>query len=244
MDLKKLAIVLLFTAAIGVGSASAASCTLATFDGVYGFITNGYDGSYPAVSAGQAVADGKGDISGSFNYSVGGEQFSFTFSGNYTMEKNCTGTLTYTADNETIHFNFVMDDTSKGAQLARTDAGYIFTGLAIPQGTETCGLSGKSSTFAFNLFGGLSGTGAVAYTGQLILDGKGSLTGTETLNLDGTITSGVSLTGTYTQGSNCLGTLQTVASGHATQNFATVAVGKELLLVETDSGSIVGGTMQ
>jgi hypothetical protein len=84
----------------------------------------------------------------------------------------------------------------------------------------------------------------VAYTGQLILDGKGSLTGTETLNLDGTITSGVSLTGTYTQGSNCLGTLQTVASGHATQNFATVAVGKELLLVETDSGSIVGGTMQ
>jgi hypothetical protein len=244
MYFKKLALVLFFLAAIGVSAASAATCTLASMDGTYGFLTNGFDGSYPAVSGGQAIADGKGNLSGSFNYSVGGEQFDFAFTGSYTMEKNCTGTLTYTADSDTIHFNFVMDDTSKGMQLARTDAGYIFTGYAIPQGTETCGLSGKSSTFAFNLFGGLSGTGTVAYTGQLVLNGKGALTGTETLNLDGTITSGVSLTGSYTQNSNCLGTLQTVASGHATQNFVTIAVGKELLLVETDSGSIVGGTMQ
>ena len=231
---------------MAVGSASAATCTLASMNGIYGFITSGYDGSYGAGNVGQSTTNGKGDISGTFTHSVAGKVNTYTFSGTYTMEKNCTGTLDYTVSGEAVHFNFTMDDSSKGLQLTRTDTGYINVGYAIPLGTATCGLSGKTSTFALNLFGGVSGTGNVGYGGQFILNGKGAITGSMTLNLDGTVTSGVAITGTYTQSSNCTGTIQVTPSGRAAQNYATVAVNgnKELLLLETDSGSVVFGTLQ
>jgi hypothetical protein len=112
--------------------------------------------------------------------------------------------------------------------------------------TVKCGLSGKSQTFALNLTGILIGTGEVAYVGQVTLDGKGGLSGTMTLDLNGTVDNGVPITGTYTANSNCTGTATVTPSGLSTMNFSTVVVnaGKELLLIETDNNTVVSGSMQ
>jgi hypothetical protein len=158
------------------------------------------------------------------------------------MAKSCTGTLTLSVDGVTEDFNMVLDDSNKNFQLIRSDSGFIVNGSAIPLGTATCGLSGKSVNYGMNVYGGVDNKG-ITYVGQVTLNGKGAVTGTITISFAGTITSGVAVTGTYTQNANCTGTMQITPAGFSTINFTTVALDsdKELLLIETDSGTVVGG---
>jgi len=77
------------------------------------------------------------------------------------------------------------------------------------------------------------------------LDGKGSLSGSATLAVDGSI-GGLPLTGTYTENADCTGTLQIIPSGLNPGDFAFVVVnaGKELLLIQSDPAAIASGTAQ
>jgi hypothetical protein len=231
-----------FTMMGAVGSASAASCTLKSFTGVYGFYATGYDGSDPFSSVGQITSNADGSVTGTLTHSVDGSIGAFSFTGTYTMAKSCTGTLTLSVDGVTEDFNMVLDDSNKNFQLIRSDSGFIVNGSAIPLGTATCGLSGKSVNYGMNVYGGVDNKG-ITYVGQVTLNGKGAVTGTITISFAGTITSGVAVTGTYTQNANCTGTMQITPAGFSTINFTTVALDsdKELLLIETDSGTVVGG---
>jgi hypothetical protein len=81
--------------------------------------------------------------------------------------------------------------------------------------------------------------------GQLILDGKGNISGTATISNNGTISKGP-VTGTYTQQTSCLGSAQITPKGFTAMNFNTVDVngGRELLLIETDTSTFRSGTAQ
>jgi hypothetical protein len=87
--------------------------------------------------------------------------------------------------------------------------------------------------------------GPVAYVEQVILDGKGNVSGSGTSSLDGTIDT-APITGTYTENADCTGSAQITPQGFSTLNFnfVVVNVGKEILLIETDTNTIVSGTMQ
>jgi len=113
------------------------------------------------------------------------------------------------------------------------------------QGQVTCGLGTSNRTFAVNLSGTVVGTGPIGYTGQLILSATGSVTGTMTLNVNGTVTNKVNVRGTYTEGSNCMGTAA-ITAGTSKMNFDFVVVnsGKELLMLETDTNTVVSGNAQ
>ena len=108
-----------------------------------------------------------------------------------------------------------------------------------------CGENGKKQTFAANLSGSVIGVGPVAYGEQVILDGKGNVSGNGTFSLDGAIYI-VPITGTYTENADCTGSAQITPQGLSALNFNFVVVnaGKEILLVETDTGTIVSGNMQ
>jgi hypothetical protein len=84
-----------------------------------------------------------------------------------------------------------------------------------------------------------------AAVGQIILDGKGNISGNETFSVDYTVFT-VPITGTYTENADCTGTAQITPQGFSATNFATVVVneGKELLLIETDTGTLVAGNAQ
>jgi hypothetical protein len=239
MKLQKLCFavaVLVTMIAIGPASASAA-CNDATMTGVWGYQVG------PGV--GLFTADGNGHLTaGSQTASQNGVILTQTFTGTYSVSANCTGSITinYTGGGSS-HANFVIDDSKKGAQIIGTDSGVVAGGPGLVQGT--CGITALKGTFAANLFGKINGAGGIAYVAQLILDGHGKVSGSGTFVVNGTITA-APITGTYTEKSNCTGTIKITASGFGTLNFyfVSVSVGKTLLLVETDPNTIIVGSMQ
>jgi len=245
--IKMSSIVLLLVAIFAAGSASAATCSTATFKGVYGYIFSGIGGDgTPRAIVGQGTADGEGNLSGTVTKSRDGTILILTFTGTYSVAKNCTGSLTFTdSDGETRHVAFVFDNTNKGLQGVQTDSGRIISGVALAEGAAVCGENGKKQTFAANLSGSINGVGPVAYVEQVILDGKGNVSGNGTFSVDGTIYT-VPITGTYTENADCTGSAQITPQGLGTLNFnfVVVNVGKEILLVETDTNTIVDGNMQ
>src|SRR5215472_16860190 len=227
--------VLLFAVAIAV---PASACSDATMNGVVGFLVG--------AAVGQFTADGAGHISaGSQTVSNKGVISKQTFTGTYSVAANCTGklTLNFTGGGMATA-NFVIDNVGKGAQIIDSGSGTLASGFSLAQGVVTCGLTGQKQTFAANLIGGKSGV-HVAYVAQVILNGKGGVSGSGTFNVNGAITA-ATITGTYTETSHCLGTMKITPSGLGAMNFnfVVVAAGDEILLLETDANTVVAGYMQ
>jgi len=244
---KQCAVVLVFVIMIAVGQAFAASCSDATLKGVYGLIFSGVGGDgTPRAVVGQATADGQGNLSGTVTKSKDGTIVTITSTGTYSVAKNCTGSVTFVdEDGETRDVNFVLDNGNKGLQAIQTDSGRVISGFALAEGAAVCGENGKKQTLAANLSGSVNGVGPVAYVEQVILDGKGNVSGNGIFSLDGTIYK-VPITGTYTENADCTGSAQITPQGLSTLNFnfVVVNVGKEILLIETDTDTIVCGNMQ
>ena len=78
-----------------------------------------------------------------------------------------------------------------------------------------------------------------AVVGQIIADGKGNLTGSETISSNGVISSNVALTGTYSIKTTCIGTATITPSGFpvAKYNLTVVSTGKQIEMVDTASGT-------
>ncbi len=231
--------------------AAAAVCSNASLKGVYGYFhgrPGGLGGQPVDAVLGQFTADGAGHItSGSFTESAGGTISTGTLTGTYSISKSCAGTLTFNSENGSpADFNLALDDSNKGFQMIQTDVGDDQPGFGFAQGNATCGVPGKKLTLATNFISTLLPSDVPeAIVGLLTLDGKGNLSGSETISDDGAIST-ASVTGTYTENANCTGTAEITPSGGTAANFATVVVnaGKELLLLETDNGTLAGGNGQ
>jgi hypothetical protein len=178
--------VLVLAAMIGARPASAV-CSTASFQGVYGYL-HGRQGGLPAftqVVVGQFTSDGKGHLSGgSWTLAVSGGAISTgTFSGRYSIAKNCAGTLTFNNEdngkNIPAHFNIVLDDGNHGFQMIQSDSGSTQPGFGVAQGVATCGLTGKKQTLATNVDGLDTSGFPEVIVGQITLDGKGNVSGTE-----------------------------------------------------------------
>jgi len=215
-----------------------AACTNATFVGVWGFQIG--------TAVGQLTADGSGHITaGSDTVNQNGIVIKQTFTGTYSVAAACTGKLTLNfVGGGTATANFVLDNGNAGAQIIETTPGASAEGTAAAQGTATCGLTGTKLTFAA-LFLGQNTAGLVDYVAQVVLNGKGVVSGSGTFDVGGTIHA-ATITGTYTEQTTCKGTIRITPNGLKALSFAFVVVngGKELLLVETDSNTSVFGSMQ
>ena len=226
--------VLLFAVAIAV---PASACSDATMNGVLGYLVG--------AAVGQFTADGAGHITaGSQTASNNGVISTKTFTGTYSIATNCMGTLTinFTGGGK-ADANFVLDNGNKGAQIIDSDIGTVASGFSLARGTVTCGL-GPKRTFAANLLGKNS-VGHVAYVAQVILNGTGGVSGSGTFDVNGKITV-ATITGTYTENSQCTGSLKINPKGLSVLNFTFVVVGagSEVLLIETDASTVVAGYMQ
>lgn len=245
MNFQKLCFAVVFATTIAVGSASAATCSKATLNGVYGSLDAGFDAGQAEATLTQFTADGKGNLTGTV-YSTNGVFATGAITGTYSVSTNCTGSYKVTLPNgKTASGKLFADDSNKGAQMIRTDIGFVKPGFVLAQGTVTCGLTGKKQTFALNLFGTALSVGPVAGAGQVTLNGSGSVSGTATFSENGKLTT-ANVTGTYTEKSNCTGTAQIKLSGLPTSNYDFIVVnsGMEMLMLETDANTIVSGTMQ
>jgi hypothetical protein len=93
------------------------------------------------------------------------------------------------------------------------------------------------------LLTGANGNKLTAVVGQITADGRGGLTGSETISSNGVISSNVALTGTYAITTTCTGTATITPSGFpaAKYNLTVVSTGKQIEMVDTDSGTTAFG---
>ncbi|MFY9905166.1 MAG: hypothetical protein WBX02_21830 [Terriglobales bacterium] len=247
MIFTKISIAALMFVTLTAASSFGATCTNASIKGVYGVLGSGLNGSgQPAASVTQLTSDGNGNLTGTTTKSIDGTIVTFTATGTYSIAKNCTGTGTLTnQDDESENSNIYLNNGNKGAYLIQTDPNHTVTSVAYEQGTATCTDLGVKHTYSFQATGIYISVGQIAASGQFVLNGKGSLTGTATFSLDGSIAT-LPVTGTYQINSNCTGTLVFTPEGQSAVNLGVVIVngGKELMFIETDANTIVSGTLQ
>jgi hypothetical protein len=143
-----------------------------------------------------------------------------TWSGTYTMQANCAGVVTITTGGSAT-FNIVLFSVVGGNApnflLSGSDASFTYSGNGSDQ-PDTCSTSLLTGVYTFNASGfALNGTavsGAETGAGLLQFDGQGHLTVNFTLTTSTAAATPITLTGTYTVGSNCLGTATLSDSGN------------------------------
>jgi hypothetical protein len=225
--------------------ALAATCSYASLKGVFGYV-HGRPGTLAVVVVGQVTLDGQGNITNaSWTESDDGSITTGTTTGTYAISPNCTGTLTLSNEDLVLsHFNIYLNLGNKAFQMIQSDSGTNQPGLGVAEGTVSCGLPGKELILTTNLVGLANGVPADT-AGTVTLDGEGNISGTETFTTNGAVKT-LSVTGTYTQNSNCTGTWQITPTGGMPTNFNTVVTnsGNGLLLIQTDHGTITAGSAQ
>ena len=102
-----------------VPGAGAKECSNASFKGSYGASCGGFVGDSPLAVIGVLTADGKGNISGVETLSVNGVITSgVTFTGTYTVNADCTGSIeTTTPDGVVTDHDFILDDNKKEIRI-------------------------------------------------------------------------------------------------------------------------------
>jgi hypothetical protein len=118
-------------------TAHAANCSTATVAGNWAFTLTGtlivQAGGVPVAAAGRFTADGDGNITGVEARSVGGGYADETLTGNWTVNPDCTSTLTAKIyeSGSLVRISVVslaFDDNSKEARMVQQS-------LTLPDGT-------------------------------------------------------------------------------------------------------------
>jgi hypothetical protein len=116
----------------------------------------------------------------------------------------------------------------------------LAAGLAMPAlPSSACSNASIKGSYGFILTGVNSSSTLAAIVGEITADGKGGLTGSETISNDGVISSSVAVTGSYSMKSNCNGTASITPTGFPTANYRlTIAsAATQIDMVDTDSGT-------
>jgi hypothetical protein len=235
----------LFTALAGLGvfvvAQPCVACTNATLNGNYGFVLTGVNSSSQlTATVGQITANGSGKLTGTETVSNNGAITSdVSITGTYSLNKNCTGTATITPSGGSAStYSLVVIGTQ--IEMAEIDSAFTESGYALAQGKATCSDAGIKGTVAYHGIGWKVSKSLipVAFAGQIISNGAGSLTGTQAGSVGGVVYS-ESLTGSYSLTANCTGTITLTGSDVTTHsNFVLVNGGMSTLVIQTDAGTI------
>jgi hypothetical protein len=108
-------------------------CTLASLNGCYGYsYTGSVDGVGPVAAVGPINFDGAGNTSATYSVNVNGTNFQGSFTGTYTVNRDCTGNVTINLPRLGISSNgrFVIVGHGLEAPFMGTDSGVTVTGVA------------------------------------------------------------------------------------------------------------------
>lgn len=123
-----------------------------------------------------------------------------------------------------------------------------FTVQPVARAQSGCSVASLKGTYSLAVNGffydadGIQGVYSSA--GLAVADGAGGVTGTDTVNIDGTPTRGRGFTGTYTVNPDCSGTMNLKdTSGNAITNMdmAIANGGRDAALVDYDPNLILNG---
>jgi len=104
-------------------------CNLETIKGAFGYLNTGTAFGTALASVGSMTFDGAGNIAGTDTNSFGGAISTTPFTGTYTVNGDCTGTLTVNFGFFSVNNHIVIVDNGKEINLIETNAGTIATGV-------------------------------------------------------------------------------------------------------------------
>lgn len=195
------------------------TCSSASVNGIYAVSITGRQvnssGAFTSVfqAGGTATFDGLSKVTialtADTNQAVATQ---LTWSGTYSMQANCVGVVNITTGGSatfTIELYSVLGGTAPNFVLVGNDATYSYTGNGNTQPAAGCAAAPLSGVYTFNATGfvlnGTSVGGVQDGAGLLQFDGQGHLTVNVTLYVTGAATTTLTLTGSYSLASNCLG---------------------------------------
>jgi hypothetical protein len=105
--------------------------------GIYVYAQDGFDimgdtaaQRTPFAQAGKEFFDGNGKMSGSFTASQNGKIVRGTYSGTYTVNSDCSGTVTFTDNTgKTFHYDIFVEVGGTEFSFIQTDAGVVTAGF-------------------------------------------------------------------------------------------------------------------
>ena len=138
--------------------------------------------------------------------------------------------------------------TSKLVRLAVLFLSSVVLGTVLwaqPVRPAACSNGSLTGRYGFAINGTANGNPITAM-GQIATNGNGTLAGNETISENGTLGNLLEVLGTYAIKSNCTGSMTIQAAGRSKQNFKVTVIsgGKQIVMVQTDSGTTESGTAQ
>jgi uncharacterized repeat protein (TIGR01451 family) len=252
------------TTITGGSSSCPTGGNLGALNGQYAFQMSGFDASGPMALSGIFNADGTGHIATTVGVedinsnSVSGVQTNVAItSGTYTVGTDNRGCLVITtaAGTSTFRFalgTFVSNVATKGRLIEFDSTGGTGSGVLRKQDPNAFFLTQINGNYAFGAMSPQLGSGRFAIAGVVSLNGGGVVTtgafdtdqstlvaGSMQGNVDNTgtttyPTNPLSLTGTYTVGTNGRGTLTLSPGGPAVHASTYIISATELLIMSTD----------
>lgn len=191
------------------------TCSSQSLSGTYTVTLTGRQidstGAYSKISQGNGSASFDGQSK--FTLTVTGNTLTATavaqtYTGTYTVQANCLGTLSATAGNAAT-FNLEIYNQGNGFLLAGSDATNHLTGGGSLASANACSTAKLAGVYSVNATGfttnGTVITGVTDGVGLMQFDGKGAVT----VNFNQSTVAGANatlvLTGTYSMQSSCLG---------------------------------------
>jgi hypothetical protein len=103
---------------------AAERCTTASLKGNYGFTASGYfpngAGNAPIVATGVTTLDGEGNVTATVTASFNGDVQTFPYTGTYSVNPDCTGSVTATPGSGLANFSIVV--VRGGAEILGMDS--------------------------------------------------------------------------------------------------------------------------
>ena len=142
-----LTIVALALGLVSAASAQSSTCNLTTLKGSFGYSSTGtllknyvlppFAG--PFAEVGIQSFDGSGGTSATATLSSNGNIVPVTVTGTYTVNSDCTGTVTLLISpfDATVHADLVIDKNGNAFQAIETEPGLIVTRMAWRQFSES-----------------------------------------------------------------------------------------------------------
>jgi hypothetical protein len=224
------------------------ACSNSSLTGRYGFAINGTANGNPITAVGQIATNGNGTLAGNETISQNGALGNLLeVLGTYSIKSNCTGTMTIQAAGHSKQ-NFSVTVISGGQQIdmVQTDSGTTELGTAQAQGSASCSLAGAKGIYGLQGAGTEIGVGPLALGGQVTLRGNGTLTGIETVSINGTVASKQKISGAFKVIRICQGAavIQVGNQGPIHLNLVMVNGGHGVLFIQADSNTLVSGSLQ
>lgn len=199
-------------------------CSVASAEGTFGATGRGTAVGRGLLSAvGILTFDGKGGFTAKRTIHSGDQIIpDHTVEGTYTVNENCTGSLSYSngggiSGGSVTHNDLVVDGDGQGLRIVGTDAGFTVTVEARKQfmkdKPDSCSPATIEGRYAATGTGSTVTGEPLAAVGFLDFDGKGTFSVTRSVSLNGKIVPKQTVTGTYTLAPDCTGFVEYVSHG-------------------------------